>query len=92
MLFRSALVTHFISADSAEQRSGRAGRLTAGTSYRLWTAQQQQRLVKHSSAEILHSDLSSLVLELANWGVRQVDELQWLDRHPTAAVDQTSIL
>ncbi len=88
----NALVTHFISADSAEQRSGRAGRLTAGTSYRLWTAQQQQRLVKHSSAEILHSDLSSLVLELANWGVRQVDELQWLDRPPAAAVDQARIL
>jgi len=88
----NGLITHFISSDSAEQRSGRAGRLTAGVCYRLWTAQQQQRLVKHSLAEILHSDLSSLVLELANWGVQQVDELQWLDTPPASAVEQAKTL
>ncbi|MCW8955909.1 MAG: ATP-dependent helicase HrpB [Gammaproteobacteria bacterium] len=88
----NGLKTHFISEDSADQRSGRAGRLAAGLCYRLWTAQQQQRLVRHSLAEILHSDLSSLVLELANWGVQQADELQWLDCPPTSAVEQAKIL
>ena len=82
------LTTHFISQDSAQQRSGRAGRLSAGICYRLWTQQQQQRLTKHSLAEILHSDLSTLVLELANWGVQQPDELQWMDLPPVSAVDQ----
>lgn len=88
----NGLTTQFISEDSAEQRSGRAGRLTAGTCYRLWTAQQQQRLVKHSTAEILHSDLSSLVLELANWGVQQIDELQWLDKPTVSAIEQAKTL
>ncbi|MFW2372743.1 MAG: ATP-dependent helicase HrpB [Gammaproteobacteria bacterium] len=88
----NSLKTHFISEDSAVQRSGRAGRLAAGVCYRLWTSQQQQRLVKHSVAEILHSDLSSLVLELANWGVQQVDELQWLDTPPASAIAQAKEL
>jgi len=88
----NGLKTHFISADSADQRSGRAGRLAAGVCYRLWTMQQQQGLVKHSSAEMLHSDLSSLVLELANWGVQQADELQWLDSPPVGAIEQAKLL
>lgn len=79
------LKTQTISADSAEQRSGRAGRLSAGHCYRMWTEPQQKRLRQHSIAEILHSDLSSLVLELANWGVQDTRELHWLDLPPAGA-------
>ena len=86
------LITRAISQDSAEQRSGRAGRLSAGVCYRMWTAEQQPRLLKHAAAEILHSDLSSLMLELANWGVTQVDELQWMDLPPASATEQAKTL
>ena len=86
------LNTQSISQDSAVQRSGRAGRLSAGVCYRLWTAEQQPRLLKHASAEILHSDLSSLVLELANWGVTQVEEMQWMDLPPISATEQAKTL
>ncbi|MCK4833571.1 MAG: ATP-dependent helicase HrpB [Gammaproteobacteria bacterium] len=86
------LITQSISQDSAIQRSGRAGRLSAGVCYRLWTEQQQQRLLKHSLAEISHSDLSTLVLELANWGVLQTDELRWLDTPPDSAIKQAKTL
>ena len=86
------LKTQQISQDSAEQRSGRAGRLSAGVCYRLWTAQQQPRLIKHASAEIMHSDLSSLVLELANWGVTELDEMQWMDTPPSSASEQAKAL
>ena len=86
------LKTQSISQDSAEQRSGRAGRLSAGVCYRLWTEQQQQRFKKHSVAEILHSDLSTLVLELANWGVQKVEDLQWLDCPPASATEQAKAL
>ncbi len=88
----NALNTHQISVDSATQRSGRAGRLSEGVCYRMWTLQQHHRRQKHSLPELLHSDLSSLVLELANWGVRQVDELEWMDLPPTSAVEQASYL
>jgi len=86
------LNTRAISQDSAVQRSGRAGRLSAGVCYRMWTAEQQSRLLKHASAEILHSDLSSLVLELANWGVTQVNEMQWMDLPPISAIEQAKKL
>ncbi|ATX79627.1 ATP-dependent helicase HrpB [Mariprofundus aestuarium] len=86
------LTTQSISQDSAVQRSGRAGRLSAGVCYRMWAAEQQSRLLKHASPEILHSDLSSLVLELANWGVTDVDELQWMDRPPHGATEQAKAL
>lgn len=86
------LLTQSISQDSTTQRCGRAGRVSEGTCYRLWTAQQQQRMVKHSVAEILHSDLSTLVLELANWGVHQADELQWLDAPPDSSTQQAKTL
>lgn len=86
------LHTQVISQDSAIQRCGRAGRLSAGTCYRLWTESQQQRLLKHALAEIKHSDLTPLVLELANWGVREVDELQWLDTPPDSAIAPAKIL
>ena len=86
------LATRSISQDSAVQRSGRAGRLSAGICYRMWSATQQPRLAKHASPEILHSDLSSLVLELANWGVTNADELQWMDRPPHGAVEQAKTL
>ncbi|MDQ6962736.1 MAG: ATP-dependent helicase HrpB [Mariprofundaceae bacterium] len=82
------LNTQSISQDSAVQRSGRAGRLSAGVCYRMWTAEQQPRLLKHASPEILHSDLSSLVLELANWGVTEADEMQWMDLPPSSAIEQ----
>ena len=84
------LTTRSISQDSAVQRSGRAGRLSAGICYRMWTAQQQPRLLKHAPAEILHSDLSSLVLELANWGVTDAHELQWMDMPPNGAIAQAN--
>ncbi len=84
----NSLETVFISQDSAEQRSGRAGRLRAGKCYRMWTESQHRQLARHSDAEILTSDLSPFMLELANWGVHQVDELHWLDLPGEGAVAQ----
>ena len=42
--------------------------------------------------EILHSDLSSLVSELTQWGAVSADELQWLDIPPQASVEQAKQL
>ncbi len=88
----NCLQTQFISLDSANQRAGRAGRLSAGHCYRLWTSQQQARLTKHSQAEILRSDLSALMLELANWGVKECSELAWIDLPPRSSVEQARTL
>ena len=79
------LTTTTISQDSATQRSGRAGRLSAGTCYRLW--HEHKILQKHTIPEILTSDLSPMILELAQWGVDDVSELQWLDLPKESAAD-----
>ncbi|HSB97086.1 MAG TPA: ATP-dependent helicase HrpB [Spongiibacteraceae bacterium] len=61
------LETGWISRASAEQRAGRAGRLGPGRCIRLWSQEQQGRLVAHDAAEIQQVDLAPLALELALW-------------------------
>ncbi len=62
----SRLETTSISQASADQRSGRAGRVAAGWSYRLWPKSQRLELAR--TAEISNVDLAGLALELAAWG------------------------
>ncbi|WP_339898513.1 ATP-dependent helicase HrpB [Paraglaciecola polaris] len=62
------LRTQMISKASATQRAGRAGRLAPGVCYRLWSKEQHQRLVEHTQAEILTSDLAPFLLEACVWG------------------------
>lgn len=75
-----------VTKDSAEQRCGRAGRTEAGRCYRLWTQIEHQTLLSRRPPEILDADLTSLVLELAVWGVANLAELSWLDPPPAGAV------
>lgn len=73
-----------ISAASAEQRAGRAGRVAPGTCYRLWTEHTQRTLLPFTPAEIAVSDLTPLALDLALWGVNDPAKLSWLDPPPAA--------
>ncbi len=82
------LETVTVSAASADQRRGRAGRLRPGVCYRLWSAEQQSALSPRSGPEIMEADLASLLLELAVWGVGEPNELAWLDAPPAPAVQQ----
>ncbi len=79
------LMTVPVSRASAEQRKGRAGRLGPGMCYRLYDKQTFQGAPEHSQPEIVISDLSSLVLELAVWGVRNPKDLAWLTPPPDDA-------
>jgi len=82
----SRLETIIISKDSADQRAGRAGRLSPGVCYRMWSRQKQQELQPYRTPEIVESDLASLVLEMANWGIKNPERLTWLTPPPKAAV------
>jgi ATP-dependent helicase HrpB len=82
------LETARVSRASADQRRGRAGRLGPGICYRLWTMQDELYLESRTTPEILEADLTSLVLELAAWGIRNPAELLWLDQPPEAACNQ----
>ncbi len=77
----------FISKDSAIQRGGRAGRLSNGKCYKLW--HQNKILTPSTKPEILRTDLSALLLNLALWGVDSFDELKWLDTPKSDIIDDT---
>ena len=84
----SRLETVQITKDSADQRAGRAGRLSAGVCYRMWTKANQERLIEHRIPEIMEADLAALVLDMAKWGISNLNQLTWLSPPPKAAVMQ----
>ncbi len=61
-----SLETERISAASAGQRAGRAGRSRPGMAIRLWD--RRDRLRPHGDPEIARLDLASVVLAILAWG------------------------
>jgi len=86
----SKLETLRISKDSADQRAGRAGRLSSGVCYRMWTKTTHERLAEHRVPEIMEADLASLVLDMASWGVSNILELTWLTPPPKSSLAQAT--
>ncbi|ARN72763.1 ATP-dependent helicase HrpB [Oceanicoccus sagamiensis] len=82
------LQTRRISQDSSVQRMGRAGRLTEGVCYRLWSEEQQQQLPRQSTPQILQADLAPLLLQILVWGIDDIHELHWLDAPPSGPLSQ----
>ena len=76
------LVTQRISQASMTQRAGRAGRLEPGICLHLLAKEQAERAAAQGDPEILQSDLSSLLLELLQWGCQDPAQLSWLDLPP----------
>lgn len=86
------LETVRVTQDAADQRTGRAGRLAPGVCYRLWSEATQRNLQPSRKPEVLEADLSSLVLELAAWGINDVNSLTWIAAPPAGAVSQAKEL
>lgn len=77
------LCTEKVSEFSAKQRSGRAGRVQNGRCIRLWN--KNDVLQKQTSPEILRADLTQLVLECYDRGIKKNNGIDWLDKpseHP----------
>ena len=79
------LETVRISMDMATQRTGRAGRVAPGVCYRLWSTATESRMAAVRTPEILEADLTSLLLDSAIWGEREVESLPWLTPPPRQA-------
>ncbi|MEY2400753.1 MAG: ATP-dependent helicase HrpB [Ilumatobacteraceae bacterium] len=81
------LTTVSTSRASADQRSGRAGRIEPGVAYRLWSKLEHATRRAHLEAEITQVDLAGVALELAAWGTPATD-LRFIDPPPARALQQ----
>ncbi|WP_368186643.1 ATP-dependent helicase HrpB [Aestuariibius sp. HNIBRBA575] len=86
----SRLVTEKVTRAEATQRAGRAGRVAAGTTYRLWTKGEEGALYAFPPAEIEAADLTGLALELALWG--SDEGLAFLTPPPTGTLAEARAL
>jgi ATP-dependent helicase HrpB len=77
---------------AVDQRRGRAGRTEPGVCYRLWDEPQTAAFEAFTRPEILSADLSSLVLDLAEWGVSDPATLAFLDPPPVPALTEARAL
>ncbi|WP_440981297.1 ATP-dependent helicase HrpB [Shinella sumterensis] len=82
------LETVRVSRASADQRAGRAGRTEPGVAIRLWHAGQTAALPAFTPPQILSSDLSGFLLDLAHWGVTDPSALRLVDQPPAAALEE----
>jgi ATP-dependent helicase HrpB len=86
------LETERISKDSAEQRAGRAGRLSEGKCVRMWSQEEQAALPVERVPEVLRADCARAVLELHGWGVRDPAEWGWLTPPSKESLDNSGSL
>lgn len=88
----SQLRTQMISQASADQRKGRAGRLSPGKCYRLWSSEVHHRLQKYEIPQILVDDLAPALLEANLWGESDLSNLTLLDYPKDSSVDAARYL
>jgi len=79
-----SLETERITADAADQRAGRAGRIAPGIVRRLWDA--TARLRPHREPEVHRVDLASAVLDLIAWG-GDPRRFEWFERPRDEAIE-----
>jgi ATP-dependent helicase HrpB len=86
------LETVRVSRAAADQRRGRAGRTEPGVCYRLWDEPQTGSFDAYTRPEILSADLSSFVLDLAQWGEIDPAKLAFIDPPPAPALKEARAL
>jgi ATP-dependent helicase HrpB len=86
------LETVRVSRASADQRAGRAGRTEPGIAIRLWHQGQTAAMPAFTPPQILSTDLSGLVLDLAHWGVQDTRALAFMDQPPETTLAEARAL
>ncbi|MDR1390696.1 MAG: ATP-dependent RNA helicase [Treponema sp.] len=76
--FTASLVESPVSKASANQRKGRAGRTREGSCYRLYTRRDFEARQLFTTEEIYRSDLAEVVLRMADLGVSDYEEFDFI--------------
>ena len=81
-----------ISRASADQRTGRAGRVAPGLCVRLWSAIEERGMPATESPEITRVDLSGPVLQLLAWGETDLTAFPWFESPDAPALERALAL
>jgi ATP-dependent helicase HrpB len=88
----NTLLVEKISAASADQRAGRAGRTAPGVCVRLWTEREHGQRPAHELPEVKRLDLSEVVLALKASGITDVAGFQWFERPEPRGLERAEAL
>ncbi|UWR21632.1 ATP-dependent helicase HrpB [Sulfitobacter sp. S190] len=86
------LVTQRVTRAEATQRAGRAGRVSTGVAYKMWTRGEEGALAAFPPAEIEVGDLCGFALELALWGAEAAALNFVTPPHPGRLAEARSVL
>ena len=88
----NTLLIEKISAASADQRAGRAGRTAPGTCVRLWTEREHGLRAPQELPEVKRLDLAEVVLTLKASGIDDVCAFPWLEKPDAKALERAEVL
>lgn len=84
--YTSSLIEKPISRASSNQRRGRAGRTRPGTCYRLFQREDFEHRPLFSQEEIYRTDLSEVVLRMAELGIRDFESFDFISSPGKAGI------
>lgn len=87
-----SLLVRKISQASAEQRAGRAGRVSEGTCFRLWSQPDHEKRLAFQLPEIKRTDLAPSILVLHSLGWKDVEAFPWVEAPEKASVQKANSL
>ncbi len=88
----NTLLIEKISAASADQRAGRAGRTAPGVCVRLWTEREHGQRAPQELPEVRRLDLSEVVLTLKASGIDDVAGFPWIEKPDPKALERAELL
>jgi len=88
----NTLLIERISAASADQRAGRAGRTAPGVCVRLWTEREHAKRPVRELPEVKRLDLSEVVLALKASGIDDLQAFPWLDQPEPKSLERAEEL
>ncbi len=76
--FSQSLVERKITKSNALQRQGRAGRVSEGVCYRIYSEEDFNEMQLYPEPEIKNSDLSEVVLRMLDIGIKDIEDFPFI--------------